>query len=117
MRKDEIPELKDSEKNKEFVPKNFQHFRDRILVGLRFLTFKEKFNLIKEADKRSLAKFNTYSGTRAVHTLDYVHKFPSRKKELTLVDHIHLYWREIEIFMSLKDFHKERRRSRIRVIK
>jgi hypothetical protein len=33
------------------------------------------------------------------------------------LDHIHLYFREIEIFMSLKDFHKERRRSRIRVIK
>ena len=117
MRKDEIPELKDSEKNKEFVTKNFQHFRDRILVGLRFLTFKEKFNLIKEADKRSLALFNKRCGTKAVHTLDYVHKFPSRKKELTGLDRIHLYWREIEIFTSLQDFLKQRRRSRIRVIK
>jgi hypothetical protein len=90
MKKEEIPELENSEKNKKFVPKDFQYFRDRILVGLQFLTFKEKFNLIKKADKKSLALFNTYSGTKAVHTLDYVRKFPSRKKELTMVDHIHL---------------------------
>jgi hypothetical protein len=47
-------ELENSEKNKKFVPKDFQYFRDRILVGLQFLTFKEKFNLIKKADNTTV---------------------------------------------------------------
>ena len=106
-----------AKKNQKFVSKGFQYFRDGILSSVKCLTFREKFYIIKKTDRELLAKLNEKQGTKAVHTLDYVHKFPSRKKELTGLDHIHLYWREIEIFTSLKDFHKERRRSRIRVIK
>ena len=104
-------------KNKKFVSKGFQHFRDQILSTVQGLTFKEKLYCIKEADRDLLERMNTHAGTKAVHTLDYVHKFPSRKKDLKIVDECRLTLRNLWISCAVKEYYDERRKNMIRVIK
>ena len=121
---DEIPVLENSKKKLKFVSKGFQHFRDQILSIVQGLTFKEKLYCIKEADRDLLEKMNTHAGTKAVHTLDYVHKFPSRKKDLKIVDECRLTLRTLWVGLAVKEYYNERRnyynerrKSMIRVIK
>ena len=121
---DEIPVLENSKKKLKFVSKGFQHFRDQILSTVQGLTFKEKLYCIKEADRDLLERMNTHAGTKAVHTLDYVHKFPSRKKDLKIVDECRLTLRTLwvglavkEYYNERKNYYNERRKSMIRVIK
>jgi hypothetical protein len=121
---DEIPVLENSKKKLKFVSKGFQHFRDQILSTVQGLTFKEKLYCIKEADRDLLEKMNTHAGTKAVHTLDYVHKFPSRKKDLKIVDECRLTLRTLWVGLAVKEYYNERRnyynerrKSMIRVIK
>jgi len=114
---DEIPVLENSKKKLKFVSKGFQHFRDQILSIVQGLTFKEKLYCIKEADRDLLEKMNTHAGTKAVHTLDYVHKFPSRKKDLKIVDECRLTLRTLWIGLVVKEYYNERRKKMIRVIK
>ena len=121
---DEIPVLENSKKKLKFVSKGFQHFRDQILSTVQGLTFKEKLYCIKEADRDLLEKMNTHAGTKAVHTLDYVHKFPSRKKDLKIVDECRLTLRTLwfglavkEYYNERRNYYNERRKSMIRVIK
>jgi hypothetical protein len=104
-------------KNKKFVSKGFQHFRDIILSRVEYLTFREKFCIIKETDRELLAILNNKQGTRAVHTLDYVHKFPSRKNTLTILDQLHLTLRTLWVGCAVKEHYDERRKNMIRVIK
>ena len=121
---DEIPVLENSKKKLKFVSKGFQHFRDQILSTVQGLTFKEKLYCIKEADRDLLERMNTHAGTKAVHTLDYVHKFPSRKKDLKIVDECRLTLRTLWVGLAVKEYYNERRnyynerrKSMIRVIK
>ena len=114
---DEIPVLENSKKKLKFVSKGFQHFRDQILSTVQGLTFKEKLYCIKKADRDLLEKMNTHAGTKAVHTLDYVHKFPSRKKDLKIVDECRLTLRNLWIGCAVKEYYNERRKKMIRVIK
>ena len=121
---DEIPVLENSKKKLKFVSKGFQHFRDQILSTVQGLTFREKLYCIKEADRDLLEKMNTHAGTKAVHTLDYVHKFPSRKKDLKIVDECRLTLRTLWVGLAVKEYYNERRnyynerrKSMIRVIK
>ena len=121
---DEIPVLENSKKKLKFVSKGFQHFRDQILSTVQGLTFKEKLYCIKEADRDLLEKMNTHAGTKAVHTLDYVHKFPSRKKDLKIVDECRLTLRTLWVGLAVKEYYNERRnyynerrKKMIRVIK
>ena len=121
---DEIPVLENSKKKLKFVSKGFQHFRDQILSTVQGLTFKEKLYCIKEADRDLLERMNTHAGTKAVHTLDYVHKFPSRNKNLKIVDECRLTLRTLwvglavkEYYNERKNYYNERRKSMIRVIK
>jgi hypothetical protein len=104
-------------KNKKFVSKGFQYFRDSILSCVEYLTFREKFYIIKETDRELLAILNSKQGTRAVHTLDYVHKFPSRKNTLSILDQLHLTLRNLWISCAVKEYYDERRKNMIRVIK
>ena len=122
---DEIPVLENSKKKLKFVSKGFQHFRDQILSTVQGLTFKEKLYCIKKADRDLLERMNTHAGTKAVHTLDYVHKFPSRKKDLKIIDECRLSLRGLWVVLVVKDYYyyerrnyyNERRKSMIRVIK
>ena len=114
---DEIPVLENSKKKLKFVSKGFQHFRDSILSSVEYLTFREKFYIIKETDRKLLALLNTHSGTKAVHTLDYVHKFPSRKKSLNILDQLYLTLRNLWIVVAVQNYYKERRKNMIKVIK
>ena len=121
---EEILVLENSKKKLKFVSKGFQHFRDQILSIVQGLTFKEKLYCIKEADRDLLEKMNTHAGTKAVHTLDYVHKFPSRKKDLKIVDECRLTLRTLWVGLAVKEYYNERRnyynerrKSMIRVIK
>ena len=122
---DEIPVLENSKKKLKFISKGFQHFRDQILSTVQGLTFKEKLYCIKKADRDLLERMNTHAGTKAVHTLDYVHKFPSRKKDLKIIDECRLTLRRLWVVLVVKDYYyyerrnyyNERRKSMIRVIK
>ena len=121
---DEIPVLENSKKKLKFVSKGFQHFRDQILSTVQGLTFKEKLYCIKKADRDLLERMNTHAGTKAVHTLDYVHKFPSRKKDLKIIDECRLTLRTLWVGLAVKEYYNERRnyynerrKSMIRVIK
>ena len=106
-----------AEKNQKFVSKGFQYFRDGILSSVKYLTFREKFYIIKKTDRELLTKLNEKQGTKAVHTLDYVHKFPSRKNVLTILDELHLTLRDLWISCAVKKYYDERRKKMIKVIK
>ena len=115
----EIPILspEQAEKESQIDSKGFQYYRDGILRTLSNLTFSEKFKIIKKVDKDLLARFNLYQGTKAVHTLDYMHKIPSRKKSLSKTDEIILLFRSLFIKSELDNYYKKRRKILIRLIK
>jgi hypothetical protein len=52
-----------------------------------------------------------------VHTLNYLHKIPSRKENLTKIDELVLMLRSIAIISERNNYYKERRKKIIRVIK
>jgi len=121
----EIPVLKNIPKNKKFISKGFQHFRDNILSALQYLNFSEKFIFIKKIDKALLEIVNRNQGTKAVHTLNYYCKFPSRKKDLTIRDECYLTLRVLLTKLTLDHYYTDRkaeydakrRAEMIRVIK
>ena len=116
----EIPILspEQAEKERQIVSsKGFQYYRDGILRTLSNLTFSEKFKIIKKVDRNLLARLNTYQGTKAVHTLDYINKIPSRKKTLSKIDEIVLLLRSLFIRSELNNYYRERRQKIIRLIK
>ena len=106
-----------AEKEKEVKSQGFQHYRDCVLRTLASLTFSEKFKIIKKVDRDILTRVNTYQGTKAVHTLNYLHKIPSRKQNLTKIDEIVLILRSLYVVFARNDYYKERRKKMIRVIK
>ena len=106
-----------AEINKQFKSLGFQYYRDRVLRTLSNLTFSEKFRIIKKVDRDILARVNTFQGTKAVHTLNYLHKIPSRKENLTKIDEIVLILRSLYVICARNDYYKERRKKMIRVIK
>lgn len=106
-----------AEKDRQIKSEGFQYHRDCILRALFYLTFSEKFKIVKKVDREILARFNTYQGTKAVHTLDYMHKMPSRKKELSKIDDVVLLLRTIGMACEVREYHKERRKKLIRLVK
>jgi hypothetical protein len=116
---DDIPVLspEQAEKERNVEAKGFQYYRDCVLRTLANLTFSEKFKIIKKVDRDILARVNTYQGTKAVHTLNYLHKIPSRKQNLTKIDEIVLILRSLYVVCARNDYYKERRKKMIRVIK
>ena len=106
-----------AEKEKEVKSQGFQHYRDCVLRTLASLTFSEKFKIIKKVDRDILARVNTYQGTKAVHTLNYLHKIPSRKQNLTKIDEIVLILRSLYVVYARNNYYKEKRKKMIRVIK
>ena len=116
---DDIPRLspEQAEKERNIEAKGFQHYRDCILRTLSSLPFSEKFKIIKEVDRDLLTRVNTYQGTKAVHTLNYLHKIPSRKVNLTKIDEVVLLLRSLNVIYARNDYYKKRRRKMIRVVK
>jgi hypothetical protein len=116
---DDIPVLspEQAEKERNVETKGFQYYRDCVLRTLYSLTFSEKFKIIKKVDRDILARFNTFQGTKAVHTLNYLHKIPSRKENLTKIDELVLMLRSISIVSERNNYYKERRKKMIRVVK
>ena len=116
---DDIPVLspEQAEKERKVESQGFQHYRDCVLRTLSNLTFSEKFKIIKKVDRDILARVNTYQGTKAVHTLNYLHKIPSRKQNLTKIDEIVLILRSLYVICARNDYYKERRKKMIRVVK
>ena len=113
----QILDATQAEKEKKFESQGFQYYRDCILRILFSLRFSEKFKIIKKVDREILEKINTYQGTKAVHTLNYLHKIPSRKENLTKIDEIVLILRSLYVVCARNDYYKERRRKMIRVVK
>ena len=116
---DDIPVLspEQAEKERQVESQGFQHYRNSVLRTLSNLTFSEKFRIIKKVDRNILARVNTFQGTKAVHTLNYLHKIPSRKENLTKIDEIVLMLRSISIVSERNNYYKERRKKMIRVVK
>ena len=116
---DDIPVLdpEQAEKERQVKSQGFQHYRDCVLRTLSNLTFSEKFKIIKKVDRDILARVNTYQGSKAVHTLNYLHKIPSRKENLTKIDEIVLILRSLYVVCVRNNYYKERRKKMIRVIK
>jgi hypothetical protein len=116
---DEIPVLSPEQaaKERQIEAKGFQYYRDCILRTLANLTFSEKYKIVKKVDKELLAKFNTYQGTKAVHTLGYMRRIPSRKKSLTKTDEIILLLRSLNMVWEMNNYYRIRRKQMIRVVK
>lgn len=106
-----------AKKERQIESQGFQYYRDGILRTLSNLTFSEKFKIIKKVDRDLLARLNTYQGTKAVHTLDYINKIPSRKKTLSKIDEVVLLLRSLFMKCELNNFYRERRKILIRLIK
>jgi hypothetical protein len=106
-----------AKKERQIESQGFQYYRDGILRTLSNLTFSEKFKIIKKVDKDLLARLNTYQGTKAVHTLDYINKIPSRKKTLNKIDEVVLLLRSLFMKCELNNFYRERRKRFIRLVK
>ncbi len=106
-----------AKKEKQLESQGFQYYRDGILRTLSNLTFSEKFKIIKKVDRDLLARLNIYQGTKSVHTLNYIHKIPSRKKTLSKIDEIVLILRNLYVVYARNDYYKVRRKQMIRIVK
>jgi hypothetical protein len=105
------------ESNLKYPRRDAQYYREEIKRVLRGLTYKEKFNIIKKVDKDLLKRLNTFNGTKAVHTLDYVSHLPYKKKDLNLTEEIMLMLRSLFILWSAKDYCTEKRRKMFTIVK
>jgi hypothetical protein len=110
MRNEIEPKLK-------YPRKEAEYYREEIKRILYGLTYKEKFNIIKKVDKDLLQRLNTFNGTKAVHTLDYVNCLPYKKKDLNLTEEIMLMLRSLFMLWSVKDYCNEKRRKMFRIVK
>ena len=97
-----------------FEPKDYKHYRNNVLELFKKTPYKVKFNIIKKVDKELLNIINLRSGTKQVHTLDYWHKFPSRKKDLTQYDEMMLILRFAKCCLALDVFKKEEAKKKFK---
>lgn len=97
-----------------FESKNFQYYRDNILELFKNTPYKVKFNIIKKIDKTLLSRINRRTGTKKLHTLDYWHKLPSRKKDLTKFEEMMLILRFAKCKFALDDFTKEEAKKKFK---
>lgn len=97
--------------------KEAKYYHNEVSEILRGLTYKEKFNIVKEVDKNLLKKVNTFTGTKAVHTLNYISCIPYKKKELNLKEEVLLKLRTMFMLWAVKDYFVEKRRKTLRIVK
>jgi len=107
----------ETQSNLKYPRRDAQHYHEEIKRLLNSLTYKEKFNIIKKVDKDLLKKVNTFNGTKAVHTLDYVSLLPYKKKDLNLTEEILLNLRSLFMMWSVKEYYNEKRKKMIRIVK
>ena len=97
--------------------KEAQYYHKEVSEILQGLTYKEKFNIVKEVDRNLLKKVNTFTGTKAVHTLNYISCIPYKKKELNLKEEVLLKLRTMFMLWAVKDYFVEKRRKTLRIVK
>ena len=105
------------QKNFNLKIKEAQYYHNKICEILQSLTYKEKFNIVKEVDRNLLKKVNTFTGTKAVHTLNYISCIPYKKKELNVKDEVLLKLRTMFMLWAVKDYFVEKRRKTLRIVK
>ena len=97
--------------------KEAKYYHNEVCEILQGLTYKEKFNIVKAVDRNLLKKVNTFTGTKAVHTLNYISCIPYKKKDLNLKEEILLNLRTMFMLWAVKDYFVEKRRKTLRIIK
>ena len=97
--------------------KGAKYYHNEVCEILQGLTYTEKFNIVKEVDRSLLKKVNTFTGTKAVHTLDYISSIPYKKKELSLKEEVLLNLRTMFMLWAVKDYFVEKRRNTLKVVK
>lgn len=97
--------------------KEAKYYHKEVSEILQGLTYKEKFNIVKEVDRNLLKKVNTFTGTKAVHTLNYISCIPYKKKELNLKEEVLLKLRTMFMLWAVKDYFVEKRRKNLRIVK
>ena len=105
------------QKNFNLKIKEAKYYHNEVCEILQSLTYKEKFNIVKEVDRNLLKKVNTFTETKAVHTLDYINSIPYKKKELILKEEVLLKLRTMFMLWAVKDYFVEKRRNTLRVVK
>ena len=105
------------QKNFNIKIKEAKYYHNEVCKILQNLTYKEKFNIVKEVDRNLLKKVNTFTGTKAVHTLDYINSIPYKKKELSLKEEVLLKLRTMFMLWAVKDYFVEKKRNTLRVVK
>ena len=97
--------------------KEAKYYHNEVSNILISLSYKEKFNIVKEVDRNLLKKVNTYTGTKAVHTLNYISCIPYKKKDLNLKEEVLLKLRTMFMLWAVKDYFIEKRKKTIRIVK
>jgi len=105
------------QKNFNLKIKEAKYYHNEVCQILQGLTYKKKFNIIKEVDRNLLKKVNTFTGAKAVHTLNYVSCIPYKKKKLNLKEEVLLKLRTMFILWAVKDYFVEKRRKTLRIVK
>ena len=105
------------QKNFNIKIKEAKYYHNEVCKILQNLSYKEKFNIVKEVDRNLLKKVNTFTGTKAVHTLNYISCIPYKKKELNLKEEVLLKLRTMFMLWAVKDYFVEKRRKTLRIIK
>ena len=105
------------QKNLNLKIKDSKYYHNEVSKILQSLSYKEKFNIVKNVDRNLLKKVNTFTGTKSVHTLDYISSIPYKKKELSLKEEVLLKLRTMFMLWAVKDYFVEKRRSTLRVVK
>ena len=105
------------QKNFNLKIKEAKYYHNVVCEILQSLTYKEKFNIVKEVDRNLLKKVNTFTGTKAVHTLNYINCIPYKKKELNLKEQVLLKLRTMFMLWAVKDYFVEKRRKTLRIVK
>ena len=105
------------QKNFNIKIKEAKYYHNEVCKILQSLTYKEKFNIVKEVDRNLLKKVNTFTGTKAVHTLNYISCIPYKKKELNLKEEVLLKLRTMFMLWAVKDYFVEKRRKTLIIVK
>ena len=105
------------QKNLNLKIKDSKYYHNEVSKILQSLSYKEKFNIVKNVDRNLLKKVNTFTGTKAVHTLDYISSIPYKKKELSLKEEVLLKLRTMFMLWAVKDYFVEKRRNTLKVVK
>jgi len=97
------------------MTESINQLRKEFYKDISHLSFLEQKKIIKKVNSKLLQIANHYEGTEYLHTLNYLHKIPSKFSK-DRVDYMMYLYRNILLLDELKD-RRDKKKPTLRIVK